>query len=184
MGLTYAAPLIGVTIAGLATGRLSDWYVLKLARRNGGLREPEQRLWGLLVYCPFILIGLLLWGVGAAHGLPWPVLCLGAAFCGYTNVAGGAYALAYAVDCFKEISGESIVSVILCRNTMSFAFNYAITPWIDDQGFQDTFIAVAILAFAFGASFLLMEWKGKWLRARCAERYWRYVDSRVVELAH
>lgn len=69
------------------------------------------------------------------------------------------------------------VQVILFRNTMSFAFNYAITPWIDDQGLQNTFIAVAVLAFAFGASFLLMEWKGKYLRTISAARYWAYTAS-------
>lgn len=67
--------------------------------------------------------------------------------------------------------------VILFRNTMSFAFNYAITPWIDTSGLQNTFIAVAVLAFAFGASFLLMEWKGKYLRTISAARYWAYTAS-------
>lgn len=64
VGLSYVAPLIGTLIAGVTTGKLSDWYTLRLARRNGGLREPEQRLWGLLIYCPIIAAGLALWGIG------------------------------------------------------------------------------------------------------------------------
>lgn len=127
--------------------------------------------------------GLLIWGLGAYHHVHWAVLLLGGGLCGYCNVAGGSYALAYAVDCFKELSGETIVSVILCRNTISFAFSYSITPWIDAQGLQRTFIAVAILSWSFGMSFLLMEWKGKCLRAMSADRYWRYVDTQVVRHA-
>ena len=160
---------------------MADWLTLKLAARSKGLREPEQRLWGLLVYCILMPAGLLIWGVGAYHQIPWPVVLVGGGLCGYCNVAGGSYALAYAVDCFKELSGETIVSVILCRNTISFAFSYAITPWINAEGLQNTFIAVAVLSWGFGMSFLLMEWKGKQLRAMCAERYWRYVETQVVK---
>ncbi|KUL91749.1 hypothetical protein ZTR_01398 [Talaromyces verruculosus] len=180
VGLSYVAPLIGATVAGIVSGPVADWLTLRLASRHRGLREPEQRLWGLVVYCILMPAGLLIWGLGAYHHTHWAVLLLGGLLCGYCNVSGGAYALAYAVDCFKELSGETIVSVILCRNTLSFAFNYAITPWIDAQGLQKTFIAVAILSWAFGMSFLLMEWKGKALRVMCAERYWRYVETQVV----
>ena len=67
---------------------------------------------------------------------------------------------------------------------MSFAFNYAITPWIEAQGLEKTFIAVAILALAFGLSFLLMIWKGKHLRTISAERYWKYVATQVVKSTH
>lgn len=172
--------MIGATVAGIVSGPVADWLTLRLASRHRGLREPEQRLWGLVVYCILMPAGLLIWGLGAYHHAHWAVLLLGGLLCGYCNVSGGAYALAYAVDCFKELSGETIVSVILCRNTLSFAFNYAITPWIDAQGLQKTFIAVAILSWAFGMSFLLMEWKGKALRVMCAERYWRYVETQVV----
>lgn len=180
VGLSYVAPLIGTLIAGVVTGPFADWTTLKLARRSRGLREPEQRLWGLLIYCVLMPAGLLIWGLGAAHSLHWAVLLFGGLLLGYCNVAGGSYAIAYNVDCFREIAGESLVSMILCRNTMSFAFNYAITPWINVQGLQKTFIAVAILAWAFGSSFLLMIWKGKAFRISSAERYWKYVATQVV----
>ena len=106
--------MLGTIIAGVFTGRFSDWYTLRLARRNGGLREPEQRLWGLLVYCPFIVIGLLLWGLGAANRLHWAVLLLGTIFSGYCNVAGGAYALAYAV---RENMAD-IVQLAMCADPL------------------------------------------------------------------
>ncbi|KAH8807795.1 major facilitator superfamily domain-containing protein [Xylogone sp. PMI_703] len=181
VGVTYVAPLIGTVIAGVVTGPLADWSTLQLARRSNGLREPEQRLWGLAIYCILMPAGLLIWGLGAAHQLHWAVLLFGAILLGYCNVAGGSYAIAYNVDCFREFAGESIVSMILCRNTMSFAFNYAITPWIDAQGLQKTFIAVAVLSFGLGCSFLLMTWKGKDLRRRSAKRYWKYVATQVIK---
>lgn len=43
----------------------------------------------------------------------------------------------YLVDCFKEMSGDALTSVILIRNTMSFAIGYGITPWLKNMGKSD-----------------------------------------------
>ena len=43
--------------------------------------------------------------------------------------------LAYAIDSYCAISGESAGSVILVRNTMSFAIGYGITLWVEGMGF-------------------------------------------------
>ncbi|KAH7017225.1 major facilitator superfamily domain-containing protein [Ilyonectria destructans] len=181
VGLTYVAPLIGTAIAGVVSGPIADWSTLRLARRFNNLREPEYRLWGLVIFCILMPTGLLLWGLGAAFHVHWAILLFGSILCGYCNVAGGSYAIAYAVDCFRELAGETVVSMILCRNTMAFAVNYAITPWINAQGLQNTFIAVSVLSCAIGCTFLLMIWKGKQLRAASAERYWRYVAIQAIE---
>ncbi|THV47582.1 hypothetical protein BGAL_0301g00010 [Botrytis galanthina] len=36
----------------------------------------------------------------------------------------------YAIDTYQQLGGQAIVTVIIIRNTMSFAINYGITPWI------------------------------------------------------
>ncbi|KAH7025068.1 uncharacterized protein B0I36DRAFT_366964 [Microdochium trichocladiopsis] len=169
VGVTYLAPLFGAVIGGFVAGPVSDKLALRLAHRNQGLREPEHRLWGLVSYGVILPLGLLMWGVGAAHGAPLGVILVGSVFCGFGIVSGGSFAIAYDVDCFKEIAGESMVSLILVRNTMTFAFSYAITPWIEASGLQNTFIAVGVIALVTGFSFLLMIWKGKSFREKGAE---------------
>lgn len=180
VGLTYIAPSIGALLGGLYSGPLTDWFMIRLAKRNNGVREPEQRLWGLSAYCIIIIGGLILWGVGAAHEIPWGGILVGGAMVSFCNVLGGAYSIAYAVDSYKDISGESLVSVVLCRNTLSFALNYAITPWINHSGLQSTFIVASILGLLFGLTFLLMTWKGKALRKSSAERYWNLVSTQII----
>ncbi|KAA8911355.1 hypothetical protein TRICI_003840 [Trichomonascus ciferrii] len=179
VGLAYLAPLIGALVGGLFSGPFSDWFMIKLAVKNNGVREPEHRLWGLSFFCVFMTGGLLLWGLGAAHEIHWIGLAFGAAMVGACNVTGGSYSLAYTVDTYKDMSGEALVSVILCRNTISFAFNYAITPWIEHSGLQNTFIAVAMLALGTGLTFLLMIWKGKSLRRLSAQKYWALAEKQV-----
>lgn len=67
VGLSYLSPLIGVAIGSIYTGPIGDRIVLKIARSNHGILEPEHRLWLFLPSLILIPFGLILWGVGAAH---------------------------------------------------------------------------------------------------------------------
>jgi hypothetical protein len=49
-------------------------------------------------------------------------------------IVGGSVAISYAIDCFPEIGGESMASVMVIRNTIGFALSYAITPWWTGMG--------------------------------------------------
>jgi hypothetical protein len=42
--------------------------------------------------------------------------------------------VAYCIDSYRELGGEAIVTVILVRNTMSFAIGYGVTPWVTNLG--------------------------------------------------
>lgn len=95
-------------------------------------------------------------------------------------ITGGSIGLSYAVDCFKEISGESMSSIIIVRNTIGFGFSYAITPWYTTMGLQNCFITAGFVSIACMSTFLLMIWKGKDLRRFSAKTYWQYAKSTVV----
>lgn len=153
--------------------------MVKLARRNNGVREPEQRLWSLSLSAVLMASGLILWGVGASRNVQFMGPIFGLGFTTFGVVCGGSIALSYAVDCFKEIAGESMITVIIIRNTLGFGFSYAITPWIEASGEQNCFIAVSMLSLGCTLSFLLMVLYGKRLRKFSAKRYWRYVEEKT-----
>jgi len=45
-GLFFLGLILGTIFAELLfSGRQSDWLVVRLARRNGGVKNPEIRLW-------------------------------------------------------------------------------------------------------------------------------------------
>ncbi|KAI7202973.1 MFS general substrate transporter [Hortaea werneckii] len=179
VGLSYLSCLLGVIAAALYTGYFSDWIALKLARRNNGIFEPEHRLWGFALPTLVLPASLILWGVGAAHGVHWfglIVAMFGTAFC---NTAGITLSVNYLVDSYHEISGDGMTTVMLIRNTMSFAIGYGITPWVEDLGYEDCFISAAFVGLAIGAVFLLMTWKGKRLRQTHRTRYWSLVQKHV-----
>lgn len=64
LGLFNLGGFIGVIFAALVTIFLSDWLVIKQARRNGGIFEPEMRLWLLFPAIICVAAGSLIYGIG------------------------------------------------------------------------------------------------------------------------
>jgi hypothetical protein len=62
IGLLNLAPFIG-GILGNGVSASNDYIILLLAKRNGGVFEPEMRLWLALVGCVIGPAGLLLFGL-------------------------------------------------------------------------------------------------------------------------
>ncbi|KAI0919378.1 hypothetical protein AcV7_006131 [Taiwanofungus camphoratus] len=176
VGLTYIAPMIGMTIGCLYSGWAGDRFALRCARRTGGVREPEHRLWLMLLACVLCPSSLILWGVGAAKGVPWIGLVVGMGMISCSTGIGSALSLGYALDAYRDMSGEVMIAVILVRNTLSFAIGYGITPWLH-MGYQNTFISAAFVGLAITTTFLAVVRWGKAWRARSRKAYWAYVVS-------
>jgi MFS family permease len=61
IGCIYAGPMVGAVFGCLWAGIAADKLAIYLARRNGGVREPEQRLWPLAIAGIFSAAGLITW---------------------------------------------------------------------------------------------------------------------------
>ncbi|KAL4752614.1 hypothetical protein BDW72DRAFT_202120 [Aspergillus terricola var. indicus] len=161
----------------LFTGRFSDYLTLKLARRNAGIMEAEHRLYPFSLCLILVPCSLILWGVGAAHGIHWFGLLVAMCLLALTNTAGITLSVNYLVDSYRELSGDAMATVILVRNTMSFAMGYGITPWVERLGYQDCFVSAAFVGLACSAVFLVMLKWGKRCRVKSRERYWGVVEE-------
>ncbi|KAJ5475098.1 hypothetical protein N7539_008164 [Penicillium diatomitis] len=177
VGVSYIACCLGVAIGSIFTGRFSDWLTLRLARRNNGIMEAEHRLWPFLACLILVPGSLLLWGVGAAHEIHWFGLIVAMCMVAITNTCAVTLSINYLVDSYRELSGVAMASVILVRNTMSFAIGYGITPWIENMGYQNCFISAAFVGMACSAVFLVMIRYGKMFRIRSREKYWEIVQG-------
>lgn len=159
------------------TGKVGNWLIIKLARRNGGIMEPEHRLWLFTLSLFFIPGSLILWGVGAAHYVHWFGLIVAMFIIAITNTIGVQASVSYCIDSYRDLSGEAMVTVILVRNTMSFAIGYGITPWVLNMGLQNAFILAAFAAIAQVLTVLIFIKWGKGMRRRSVKRYWKYVEE-------
>lgn len=74
VGLFNIPPFIGTSMGFLFGGHLCDRWIIWLSKRNGGIYEPEMRLWFALpvaVICP---VGILMFGLGLAY-VSRPLIC-------------------------------------------------------------------------------------------------------------
>ncbi|OIW30445.1 MFS general substrate transporter [Coniochaeta ligniaria NRRL 30616] len=177
IGLTYLACFIGTSIGCLLAGWLNDRIATWVARKNNGIKEPEARLWVAII--PMIIhpAGCILFGVGGAHHIHWVGVCFGIIMVTTGIVMGATLALSYAVDCYKEIAGEAIITVIIIRNIIGFAFGYAVVPMVDSLGLQNTFILIAFLGVALTSLCFVMIAFGKGMRKSTAVSYWKLVEE-------
>lgn len=86
--------------------------------------EAEHRLWPFAACLLLVPGSLLLWGVGAAHEVHWFGLLVAMCVLALTNTCGVTLSVNYLVDSYRELSGDAMSSIILVRNTMSFAVGY------------------------------------------------------------
>ncbi|RMZ16756.1 hypothetical protein D0860_00893 [Hortaea werneckii] len=182
VGLTYISPMLGTLGAAIYNGYFSDILAKRLARRNGrGVFEPEYRLPLALILLLVTPASLILWGVGAAHEVHWFGLIVAMCGLGFQNTVGAGAAFNYLVDSYTEMSGDALTAVIIVRNTMSFAVNYGISPWIDGMGLVDAFVTAAMVGLACAATICLLIWKGKEMRARSKGTYWGLVERHAAK---
>ncbi|EXJ86150.1 hypothetical protein A1O1_06520 [Capronia coronata CBS 617.96] len=102
-GLVFLAALVG-NFVGWATGVLSDYILIFLARRNNGIKEPEMRLWTLGFSFVYAAVGYQLYGWGADFGMHWMTIAFGVGAMIAHQVSACSIATAYAMECFPGVS--------------------------------------------------------------------------------
>ncbi|KAI0484297.1 MFS general substrate transporter [Xylariaceae sp. FL0804] len=141
VGLVSVAALVGSLIGALSSGPAADGLAKALARRNGGVYEPEFRL--ALVAVPLALGGAAFFGFGWSLQArdPWaaPAVWYGVQYfaVGYMTIA----VYGYLTDCHRERAPEAFAAINL-RNIYSFGMNYFISDWITGQGPKEVFCII------------------------------------------
>ncbi|KAL2367443.1 hypothetical protein RJ035_004944 [Blastomyces gilchristii] len=87
LGLMTLALLIGATFGSLWGGLFTDWLLLRLSKRQGGV---------------------LLYGLGADNSLHWIVPCLGLVLLGFYLNASATVAMGYALDRYPDMEDEIV----------------------------------------------------------------------------
>ncbi|RVX71035.1 hypothetical protein B0A52_03400 [Exophiala mesophila] len=119
----------------VAGGALSDWIVAFITKRRGGYFAPEFRLWCLIPGVIFLPIATIMWGAGiekhlhpmipiVASGIMWGIV-----------ISVPCTAMAYVVDCYRPLAGETMTILTALKNTISFGVSFAVVPWIELNGY-------------------------------------------------
>ncbi|KAF1844974.1 MFS general substrate transporter [Cucurbitaria berberidis CBS 394.84] len=147
VGYTNFAFVVGALI-GLATaGPYSDWVAARATRKNGGVREAEMRLPALWFYMIITVLSLILGGIAYQRQWAWGhIVVWGYGLAGLSVTTVPTISIAYAIDCYKPISGEIMVVATVCKNFIAFSYSY----WVFDLAHEskDGWITPAMVIFA------------------------------------
>jgi MFS family permease len=178
VGIMNVPCIIGAVIGCFWGGYISDLFVVWKARRRGGIREAEDRLWIMFPVALFSPLGMLLFGIGSNDGWSWPVPYVGLAFIGFGWGCAGDLSMAYLMDAYPEMVLEGMVGVSVVNNTLGCIFTFTASDWLAASGNQNTFIAIAVLDFFFVMLTVPMMIWGKSCRQWTKQRYLNFVRTR------
>lgn len=153
VGLSFLAAAVGALIGKFAGGYVSDSTVNFLVRRNNsgsleGKRVPEYRLWALLPHTILLTIGLLLYGIGYAKELSWPVEVIGGIGVYYVaNSAAGGILQTYIIESYitKAVHGIALFNFVKC--CLAFSAPFFVPEW-SFEGFTKAFVVQAVVTAA------------------------------------
>ncbi|KAJ5121459.1 uncharacterized protein N7515_009420 [Penicillium bovifimosum] len=180
-GLLFLGLLLGTVVSEVAcSGRLSDYIVNKLSKRNGNIRVPEMRLW--LAYPAMLLttIGLIIWGISIDQNYHWMVgqvaFFLFAAGIQIANMVTSSYV----VDCYPLQTTSVITFYAVFLNLSAFinpltgcCVQFFIAPWQESSGWTWTFTVQGIIVLVGGwLVFGGLHRFGAWMRSKGPQPSW------------
>ncbi|PLN81755.1 MFS general substrate transporter [Aspergillus taichungensis] len=183
VGLMNVAPFIGGVVGFFLGGYLSDRMIVLLSKRNGGIYEPEMRLWLALPVAVTNPASLLMLGLGLAYESHWSVIAVGYGIFGFGFAIISETTLSYLMDSYQDIIGDALVGVIFTRNILSVIVLFVLTPWVNGMHMQNTHILIAVLCFVvLLLPVPLLLW-GKKARVSTASRYRRMAANQPTHRA-
>ncbi|OGE53086.1 hypothetical protein PENARI_c008G10144 [Penicillium arizonense] len=173
-GLLFLGLLLGTVVAEVGcSGRLSDYIVERLSKRNGNVRVPEMRLW--LAY-PAILIttvGLIVWGVSIDKNYHWMVGQVAFFLFAAGIQIGNTVTSSYVVDCYPLQTTSVITFYAVFLNLSAFINPFFIANWQASSGWTWTFTAEGLIVLVGGCIvFGVLHKFGAWMRAKAPQPSW------------
>lgn len=149
-GLMYISPFVGGVLGTAVAGGVSDIVVKAMARRNGGLYEPEFRLVMALPIAVATAAGLMGYGWSAEARDAWvvPTVFLGVVSFGCS--LGSTTAITFCVDSYRQYAGESLVTLNFSKNIFhGLVFSFFVTSWLEEQGAKTVFVWIGVIQLIF-----------------------------------
>lgn len=112
-GLVFLSPFVGSLLGSWLCGPPSEYIANHLTRKNDGIREPEMRLPPVVLSAFLTFFGTLIAGITYHHHTHWSGPVIGFGVLGIGAQMGVSQAMSYALDCHKEVSAVSSLSIQL-----------------------------------------------------------------------
>ncbi|KAF2691585.1 MFS general substrate transporter [Lentithecium fluviatile CBS 122367] len=143
VGLVYISPFVGGVLGTAVAGKISDFIVRYMARKNDGVYEPEFRLVMAIPIAISTVIGLMGFGWSAEERDNWIVPTAFFGVISFGCSLASTTAVTFVVDSYRQYAGEALVTLNVCKNILhGFVFSLFFPHWLESSGPKHTFIAV------------------------------------------
>ncbi|KAK5444274.1 hypothetical protein LTS15_010389 [Exophiala xenobiotica] len=165
LGYMSAGPIVLGTLANLACGLISDSSAKWLSRRNGGVYEPEFRLFLIIGLAICSALGYYLMGYVITQGASAVAasVCYGVvvAGCQFSAVCAGTYM----VDAYRTLSVDVFIISMVFKNFLYYGFSYILNNWVARQGPANFFYTVGGIQLGLTLFTVPLYFYGKKIRA-------------------
>ncbi|KAK4173102.1 major facilitator superfamily domain-containing protein [Triangularia setosa] len=145
-GLVYISPFIGGVLGTAVAGKMSDVVVRAMARRNGGVYEPEFRLVMIIPVAITTVVGLTGFGWSAEAHDAWIVPTVFFGVISFGCSLGSATAITFCVDSYRQFAGEALVTLNFSKNIFhGLVFSLFVTEWIQTDGPKIVYIWIGVI---------------------------------------
>ena len=162
-GLIYISPFVGGVLGTAAAGKVSDIIVRWMARRNGGIYEPEFRLVMAIPITISTCIGLMGFGWSVQEKDKWIVPTVFFGIISFGCALGSTTSITFAVDSYRQYAGEALVTLNFSKSKSSLVdmnawtdplsldifhglvFSLFFNKWLQSDGSKNTFIGIGVI---------------------------------------
>ncbi|ODA78573.1 hypothetical protein RJ55_05955 [Drechmeria coniospora] len=145
-GLVYFLPLLGGILGTGAAGKLSDWTVRVMSRRNGGLYEPEFRLVMVIPVLVTKTLGLAGFGWSSQELESWIVPSIFFGILSFGCALGATTAMTFCLDSYHQYAAEALVALNLSKNMLhGLIFGLLVSRWLAADGSKTVYMWLSII---------------------------------------
>jgi hypothetical protein len=172
-GLVYLSPFIGGILGTVVAGKVSDIVVRFMARRNGGVYEPEFRLVMAAPVAIATATGLMGFGWSAQERDKWIVPTIFFGIISFGCTLGSTTAITFCVDSYRQYAGEALVTLNFSKNIFhGLVFSLFFPHWLASDGPKHVFLAIGGIQIACLLTTPLMYVYGKRARMMTVRKNW------------
>ncbi|KAH7336481.1 putative MFS multidrug transporter [Rhexocercosporidium sp. MPI-PUGE-AT-0058] len=158
-GLNYLAIVIGALLGEQIGGPFGDFLVNLRAKRSGGRRVPEYRIWSSYLGFLSVIAGLLQWGITLQNSPvgPWTVIPdIGLGIASFGGQIISTVLMTYAIDCYPHKASVVANAINQVRQIWAFIGPFWFTPMYESIGYAYAGVLMAGLVLIFGLCPMLL----------------------------
>ncbi|KAK0111367.1 hypothetical protein ONS95_001729 [Cadophora gregata] len=163
-GLVFISPFIGSLVGTYLCGPLADNIANWATKKNRGIREPEMRLPACLIAVILTFFGALVASLTYNAHTHWAGPIVGFGILSAGAQMGATLAMAYSLDCHKDLSGELMVTISCLKSLIAWIWTWFINDWITSAGVVVVFMTIASINVGVYLTTIIFYFYGKSFR--------------------